>query len=60
MNDNKKKYESQTNRRNVKVYKKTDEIASELKFELRVKTKQEVYDIAIEKLYEQITAKKYE
>ncbi|HCZ3683338.1 TPA: hypothetical protein O2402_001732 [Staphylococcus aureus] len=60
MNDNKKKYESQTNRRNVKVYKKTDEIASELKFELRVKTKQEVYDIAIKKLYEQITGKKYE
>ncbi|HDE7975965.1 TPA: hypothetical protein PD221_002463 [Staphylococcus aureus] len=60
MNDNKKKYESQTNRCNVKVYKKTDEIASELKFELRVKTKQEVYDIAIEKLYEQITGKKYE
>ncbi|HGZ9621286.1 TPA: hypothetical protein ACOFPU_002423 [Staphylococcus aureus] len=60
MNDNKKKYESQTNRRNVKVYKKTDEIASELKFELRVKTKQEVYDIAIEKLYEQITGEKYE
>lgn len=60
MNDNKKKYENQTNRRNVKVCKKTDEIASELKFELRVKTKQEVYDIAIEKLYEQITGKKYE
>ncbi|HHP7503150.1 TPA: hypothetical protein ACSGGW_001935 [Staphylococcus aureus] len=60
MNDNKKKYESQTNRRNVKVSKKTDELANELKFELRVKTKQEVYDIAIEKMYEQITGEKYE
>ncbi|MGK0563241.1 hypothetical protein U5R92_00635 [Staphylococcus aureus] len=44
----------------LRYIKKTDEIASELKFELRVKTKQEVYDIAIEKLYEQITGKKYE
>lgn len=48
---------SHKNRRPVQIYKKVDDVAKELKFDLRLDTKQEVYQKAIECLYEKTHGK---
>lgn len=59
-NENKQKYTSPShkNRRSVQLYKNVDDVANELKFDLRVNSKQEVYTKAIEELYFQTKGEK--
>nr|WP_237449475.1 hypothetical protein [Staphylococcus pseudintermedius] len=45
---------SHKNRRSVQIYKNVDDVANELKFDLRVNSKQEVYTKAIELLYKSV------
>lgn len=54
-----KKYVSPSHRkrRAVQIYKNVDDTANELKFDLRVNTKQEVYRRAIELLYREVNGK---
>lgn len=49
---------SHVGRKTIQMYKTVDEVAHELKFDLRVNSKQEVYKKAIELLYEQEKGKK--
>ncbi|WP_414076564.1 hypothetical protein [Staphylococcus aureus] len=60
MNEKVKKYESPSHkhRRTVQLYKNVDDIANELKFDLKLNSKQEVYTKAIELLYKQIRGEK--
>ena len=54
-----KKYVSPSHkkRRAVEIYKNVDDIANELKFDLRLNSKQEVYTKAIELLYKEVNGK---
>ncbi|MDS0998465.1 hypothetical protein [Staphylococcus epidermidis] len=54
-----KKYVSPSHkkRKAVQIYKNVDDVANELKFDLRIETKQEVYRKAIELLYKETHGK---
>ena len=54
-----KKYVSPSHkkRRSVHIHKNVDDLANELKFDLRLNSKQEVYTKAIENLYKEVHGK---
>ncbi|GJF96918.1 MULTISPECIES: hypothetical protein [Staphylococcus] len=59
MSEKAKKYKSPSHkyRRTVQLYKNVDDIANELKFDLKLNSKQEVYTKAIELLYKKVRGK---